>query len=250
MKISVITVCRNNAAMLARAMDSVLRQRLNGFELEYIVVDGGSSDGTLELLRAYEQKNGGRIKWISESDRGIYDAMNKGIALSTGDLVGIVNSDDAFASDTVLESVSAAFAEDPSLEAVYGDVRFVRDGKVARYVSGRYFRPWMFRLATFPPHPSTFIRRECFVKWGGYDTSYRIAGDFDLLLRFMLLKGMHCRYLPLCTHDMALGGASTTLARQWEKETEDLRAIRANGLWTARPLTWLRYPLKAMEFLR
>lgn len=230
-------------------MESVLAQKTDGLELEYIVVDGGSTDGTLEAIRSYESRFDGRMRWISEGDRGIYDAMNKGIAMASGDVVGIVNSDDRFSSDDVLARVAAAFSAEPSLEATYADIRFVREGRVTRYVSGRYFRPWMFRFATFPPHPSTFIRRECFEKWGDYDISYRISGDFELLLRFVLVHGMKWRYLSVCTHDMAPGGASTTLSRHSEMEREDVRAIRANGLWTCRALTWLRYPLKIFELI-
>lgn len=238
LKISVITVCRNAAATLPATLDSVARQHCEGFELEHLVIDGASTDGSEKFAT------------ISEPDEGIYDAMNKGIRRATGDVIGFLNADDRFADEAVLGRIAAAFTADRELEAVYGDVRFERNGKTVRYVSGSYFRPWMFRLATFPPHPSFYIRRDCFERWGLFDQSYRISGDFDLLVRFMYLRHMRTRYLPLCTVAMGCGGVSTTLSRHSEMELEDLRSLRSHGIFTFRALTWLRYPLKFVELLR
>lgn len=249
MTASIITVSYNRAATIVAAMESVLRQRRRNYQLEYIVVDGNSTDGTVDLIREFAARaQGVRFKWVSEPDRGIYDAMNKGIGMATGDIVGIVNADDVFDSDDVLQRIVDSF--DDSLEAVYGDVRFVRDGRTVRYVSGRRFRRWMFRFAVFPPHPATFIRRACFARWGGYDISYRISGDFDLLLRFMRLQGMSARYVPVCTHAMAVGGVSTDLARHDEMEREDLRSMREHGIFSCRALMALRYPFKLMQLFR
>ena len=152
MKISVVTVCWNSAATLRDAMDSVARQGREGFEVEHIVVDGGSTDGTVEILKSCEG-----VRWVSEPDRGTYDAMNKGIRMATGDVVGILNADDVLASDDVLSAVAAAFS-DESVDAAYGDIRFVspglksvdalRTGRVRRYCSARFWRPWMFRLGS------------------------------------------------------------------------------------------------------
>lgn len=249
MTVSIITVSYNRAATIVAAMESVLRQRRRNYQLEYIVVDGNSVDGTVDLIREFAARSQGvSFKWVSEPDRGIYDAMNKGIGMATGDIVGIVNADDVFDGDDVLQRIVDAF--DGSHEAVYGDVRFVRDGRTVRYVSGRNFRKWMFRFAVFPPHPATFIRRECFERWGGYDISYRISGDFDLLLRFMRLKGMKARYVPVCTHAMAVGGVSTDLARHAEMEREDLRSLREHGIFSCRALMALRYPFKLLQLFR
>lgn len=248
MCVSIITVCFNASATIGLALESVARQRLRGHEIELIVVDGGSIDGTMDRVREFAATTGGvSLRWISEPDCGIYDAMNKGIAMSTGDIVGIVNADDVLDGDDVIQRMADSF--DDSVEAVYGDVRFVRDGKTARYVSGRRFRKWMFRFAVFPPHPATFIRRECFVRWGGYDVTYRISGDFDLLVRFMLIHGMKTKYVPVCTHAMGMGGVSTTMSRRSEMEREDLRSLRSHGVWSCRVLMALRYPFKLIELM-
>ena len=247
MRISLITVCRNAAATITAALESVARQRLRGHEIELIVVDGASTDATMDRVREFVA--GGHtlsVRWISEPDRGIYDAMNKGIRMATGDIVGIVNADDRLDGEDVIQRIADAF--DAATEAVYGDVRFVRGGRTVRYVSGRRFRKWMFRFAVFPPHPATFIRRDCFVRWGGYDDTYRISGDFDLLVRFLRLHGMKTKYVPVCTHAMGVGGVSTTLARHSEMEREDLRSLRSHGIRSCRALMALRYPLKLLEY--
>jgi len=248
MRISLITVCYNGAATIVAALESVQRQRKGCHEIELIVVDGGSSDGSVERIQQFAASvEGIDFRWVSEPDRGIYDAMNKGIRMATGDIVGVVNADDRLDGDDVIQRIADSF--DDSVEAVYGDVRFVRDGRTVRYVSGRRFRNWMFRFAVFPPHPATFIRRECFLKWGDYDVSYRISGDFDLLLRFMLIHGMKTKYVPVCTHAMGVGGVSTTLSRRFEMEREDMRSLREHGIRSSRALMMLRYPFKLIELL-
>jgi len=248
MRISLITVCYNGSASIVAALESVQRQRKGCHEIELIVVDGGSSDGSVERIQQFAASvEGIDFKWVSEPDRGIYDAMNKGIRMATGDIVGVVNADDRLDGDDVIQRIADSF--DDSVEAVYGDVRFVRDGRTVRYVSGRRFRNWMFRFAVFPPHPATFIRRECFLKWGDYDVSYRISGDFDLLLRFMLIHGMKTKYVPVCTHAMGVGGVSTTLSRRFEMEREDMRSLREHGIRSSRVLMMLRYPFKLIELL-
>ena len=144
MKVSIITVTFNSGQTIADTLESVLRQTYSDIEL--IVVDGLSTDNTMEIVRQFEPKFGGRMRWISEKDRGIYDAMNKGLALATGDVVGILNSDDFFSADDVVERMVGEFSDDVDL--VYGDIHFVRESnlkKSIRYYSGRIFRPWMVR---------------------------------------------------------------------------------------------------------
>lgn len=176
MKITVITSTFNSSGTLRDTFNSILRQTWQDFE--YVVVDGGSTDGTVEIIREYEKRFGGRLKWISEPDKGIYDAMNKGLRMATGDVVGILNSDDFFSSNDALSTVARVIE---GVDAVYGDVHFVRPDnlqKCVRYYSSKAFRPWMMRLGFMPAHPSFYCRREVYEKYGLFDSSFRIAADF------------------------------------------------------------------------
>ena len=168
MKISLITVTYNSGDVLRCAIESVLRQTYPN--IEYIIVDGASKDNTLDIIRTYEPKFNGRMRWISEPDRGLYDAMNKGIRMATGDVIGILNSDDFFTSDDVLQKVAEGFA-DSEVDAVYGDIHFVHAddlNRCVRYYSSKIFRRGLMRLGFIPAHPSFYCRRECFEKYGEY----------------------------------------------------------------------------------
>ena len=253
MKVSVVTVCRNSAATLRDAVDSVARQRREGFEVEHVVVDGGSTDGTVDMLKSLDG-----VRWVSEPDRGTYDAMNKGIRMSTGDVVGILNADDVLAADGVLAAVAAAFA-DPSLEAAYGDIRFVskavssvdamRAARVRRYCSARFWRPWMFRFGAMVPHPSFYCRRELFGRLGVYDgEAYPKSADFDLELRFVRLARVRMRYLGLCMVVMRAGGQSTTFDNG-RFNREDVASLRRHGIWSSVWLVQLKYLFKIWGFV-
>ena len=260
MRITIITACYNSAGTLATAMESVLTQQ--GIDIEYIVVDGGSADGTTDLLRAYESKFAatGRIafRWFSARDRGMYDAINKGIRLATGDVVGILNADDILSADGTLAKIGSAFSED--VEALYADIRFVgkesdtvqamRAARTVRYCSAAKWRPWMFRFAAMVPHPSFYVRRACFARLGDYSLDYRICADFELELRFLLLARLKAVYLPECVVVMRMGGASTAGWRSnVEINREDLRALRAHGVWSCLPLIYLKYLFKVWGFV-
>ncbi len=253
MKISVITVCRNSASTLPDAIDSIARQRRDDFEVEHIVVDGGSTDGTVDFLRSCEG-----VIWVSEPDRGTYDAMNKGIRMATGDVVGILNADDVMASDDVLSAVAMAFADD-GLDAAYGDVRFVapdvfsvgalRSVHVRRYCSARYWRPWMFRFGAMVPHPSFYCRRALFGRLGLYENElYPRSADFDLELRFIRLAHVRTRYLGRCMVVMRSGGQSTTFDNN-RFNREDLASLRSHGIWSAMWLIQLKYVFKIWGFV-
>ena len=265
MKISLITACYNSAKTIKTAIDSVLSQK--GVEIEYIVVDGGSKDGTVDLLKSYEPKFNGWMRWISEPDKGMYDAINKGIKMATGDVVGILNADDVLASDDTLAHIVSAFntdsyplAPDSSrIDAVYADIRFVKEGetvaalreaKTVRYCSAKRWRPWMFRFAAMVPHPSFYVRRECFERLGGYSLDYRICADFELELRYLYLAKLRAAYLPECVVVMRMGGMSTS---GWRSNLvinrEDLRALRAHGIWSCMPLIYLKYLFKIWGFV-
>ena len=257
MRISLITVCYGAEKTIADAIESVLAQRHGDTEIEYIVVDGGSADGTVseitncELRIADEKRCGFTFKWVSEKDRGMYDALNKGIGMATGDVIGILNADDVLAEDDTLAKIAAAFA-DPTIDGTYGDIRFVKElgGPTVRYCSGKWFRPWMFRFGTQTAHPSTFFRKECFTKWGDYSLDYGMYGDFELLCRFIWKNKARMKYLPICTTVMRMGGASTDGWRATLKiNRSDLRALKANGCWSCLPFLYSRYLLKIWGFI-
>lgn len=207
MTISLITVTYNSGKTLSSTFRSVLSQTYS--DIEYIIVDGLSQDDTVSVIKEYEPLFEGRLKWISEPDEGLYDAMNKGIRMATGDVVGILNSDDFFTRSDVLRQVADAFERQGELAAVYGDIHFVNPEnleKCVRYYSSRVFRRSLMRLGFMPAHPSFYLRRECFEKYGCYKTDYKIAADFEFLLR-VIYKGNVCmKYLPLDMVTMRTGG--------------------------------------------
>ena len=248
MRISVITATYNSGRTIGDTLESVLRQTYSDVEL--IVVDGASRDDTMDVVRRYEPRFGGRLRWTSEPDRGIYDAMNKGIARATGDVIGILNSDDFYTSDTVLERVAEAMAGG-DVDAVYGDIHYVRDGdlrRCVRYYSSRPFRRWMMRLGFMPAHPSFYCRREVYERCGTFDTTYRVAADFENLLRLIYVNRIKTRYLPVDFVTMRTGGASTSgLSSHRQIMRDHLRALRSNGVWSCTPLLGLRYIYKIWE---
>lgn len=248
MRISVITATYNSGRTIGDTLESVLRQTYSDVEL--IVVDGASRDDTMDVVRRYEPRFGGRLRWTSEPDRGIYDAMNKGIARATGDVIGILNSDDFYTSDTVLERVAEAMAGG-DVDAVYGDIHYVRDGdlrRCVRYYSSRPFRRWMMRLGFMPAHPSFYCRREVYERCGTFDTTYRVAADFENLLRLIYVNRIKTRYLPVDFVTMRTGGASTSgLSSHRQIMRDHLRALHSNGVWSCTPLLGLRYIYKIWE---
>jgi glycosyltransferase involved in cell wall biosynthesis len=250
MTISVITVCRNSAACIKDTIESVLAQTYS--DIEYIVVDGQSTDGTIEIIRSYESRFNGRMRWISEPDEGLYDAINKGISMATGDVVGTLNSDDFYSSDDVIANIADAF-QDRSIEAVYGDVRFVSatdTEKTVRYYSSHNFRPWRFRFGFMPPHPSFFTYKRNFDTYGYYQTDYRIAADYELLIRFLHTHRLTAKYLSMEVVTMRMGGRSTaSLKSNWILNRGIVRGCRGNGIYTNMLLLGLKYFVKIFELI-
>ncbi len=254
MKLSIITACRNNVATLATALDSLSRQQ--GADYELLVQDGVSTDGTLDLLREWEPRFNGRLRWVSEPDTGLYDALNKAIARASGDLIALLHADDILNADDVLARWCAPFQEDPSLDAVYADIRFIardaptRDAPTRRYYAGSFWRPWMLRWGLIPPHPSFAIRRETILRLGGYRTDMRIAADHEFLVR-LFRSGARARYLPFCTTAMRLGGLSTDgLQAKIRLNREIVRANRLNGIRCCLPMMAPKYAYKVFELIR
>lgn len=263
MKISLITACYKSAKSIRTALESVLAQK--GAKFEYIVIDGGSDDGTVEVLKGYESQfaaAGIGFRWLSELDEGMYDAINKGIRMATGDVVGILNADDYLDGDDVLARIARAFDESAGkesagerLDCVFGNVRFVREpgGRTQRVCFARFWRPWMLHWGYMPPHPAIFIRRERFADWGGYVPSrkeYRIAADYELLIRFFCNHKMSYRYAPICTTAMRLGGVSTKDIEARKKLNEEIvKANRINGYVCWWPMLLPKYAIKIWEVI-
>lgn len=251
MKISIVTVTYNSSKTLKDTIESVLSQ--NYYDLEYIIADGLSNDNTVNIIKEYEPKFNGRLKWFSEKDKGMYDAMNKGIRMATGDIVGIINSDDFFHRTDIISKVAEAFESNKKLDAVYGDVRFVNANnleKTVRYYSSKNFAPWRFRFGFMPAHPSFYTYKCNFEKYGYYQYDYHIAADYELLTRFLYKYKLNAKYLPLDFMKMRTGGRSTA---NWKSNIilnrEIVRACKENGIWTCMPLLFLKYFVKVWELV-
>ena len=252
MKLSLITVTYNSENTLSTTIKSVLEQSYNN--IEYIIIDGASKDNTVTIIKEYEYSFNGRLKWISEPDKSLYDAMNKGIRMATGDIVGILNSDDFFTSNNVLQEIANTFEKEQDLDAIYGDIHFVNPEnlqKCVRYYSSNIFKRSLMRLGFMPAHPSFYLRRECFEKYGLYKTDYKIAADFEFLLRVIFKNKIRTKYLPMDMVTMRTGGASTSGIKSHIRiMKEHLRAFKENGIYTNAGLLSLRYFYKIGEIIK
>lgn len=249
MTISIITATYNSASTVRYTFDSILSQ--TNHDIDYIVVDGGSQDGTVDIIKEYEKRFDGRMRWISEKDNGIYDAMNKGIRMAKGGLIGILNSDDFFTSDDVLYTVAENLTED--LDAVYGDIHFVQPdnlNKCVRYYSSRNFRPWAVRFGYMPAHPSFYIRRCIYERYGLYSLEYKIAADFDMIVRLFCKYKIRAKYIEKDFVTMRTGGISTSkISHRILITREDARACRSNGIYSNFLFCSIKYLTKVFEFL-
>ncbi len=248
MKISIITVCYNAEASLDATLQSVQAQDYHN--VEHIVVDGASTDGTSAILA----RHAGRIaRLISEKDRGIYDAMNKGIACATGDVVGILNADDVYADTSVLSRVVARM-EAQVLDAVYADVEYFRpeapETVVRRYCSAR-FTPARIPYGWMPAHPTLFLQRRVYAQFGSFKTDYRIASDFEFIARIFSRQQLRYCYVPEVWVRMRTGGVSTGgLRATLLLNREVLRACHENGIATHAFKILSKYPAKLLEMVR
>lgn len=228
MKISVVTITYNSALTLHDTIKSVLAQNYD--DIEYLIIDGGSTDETLEIIKSFSDN---RIKWISEPDKGIYDAMSKGKRMATGEVVGVLNSDDFYPDSHVLERVANAF-NDLMVDAVYGDLKYVDytdTSKVTRnWVSGNYNRENFLR-GWMPPHPTFFLRKAAFEKYGYYNPNFKSAGDYELMLRMLFKNGLNAHYIPYVQVTMRAGGVSnSSLKNRLRANREDRDAWALNGI--------------------
>lgn len=246
--ISIITVSFNSIKTISDTINSVLNQTYP--HIEYIIIDGASNDGTIYLIKTY----GNRIhRYLSEPDDGVYDALNKGIRLASGDIIGILNSDDFFYNNSVLEKVVEAFLVH-DLDAVYGDVQFVKPGntaQVVRYYSSKMFNINKFKLGFMPAHPSFYARKELFDKLGYYKTDYKIAADFELLVRFLYVNKIKYRYLGMPFVTMRTGGVSnSSILSNLILNKEIARACKENGIDSNYFMIYSKYFVKVFEYFR
>jgi len=246
LKVSIITVSYNSADTIRDTIESVISQ--NYPNIEYIVIDGASKDKTLDIVREYEDQ----IAIVrSEPDKGIYDAMNKGIHLASGDIVGILNSDDIFASNDVIERVATAF--DNSTDGIFADLVYVdreNTDRITRTYKSDNFSPWKIRFGMTLPHPTFYIRRSFYTKLGLYKLTYRVAADFELIARF-IKSGLRIKHLPMTLVKMREGGISSSeLKWRVHQNFEIVRACRENKIYTNILLVAFKIPFKLLSYVK
>ena len=247
-KVSIITVCYNSDVTLCDTIESVLEQDYRN--IEYIIVDGGSTDNTIDIINEYRDKID---VVISEPDKGIYDAMNRGINVATGDLVCILNSDDLYSSTSSVRRLVEC-GQKAGTDTVFADLVFVDPSdtdQIVRYYRSNRFHPKRLRYGWMPAHPTFVVKRELYQKWGLYLLDYRIAADYEMMVRLLYRAGATYTYLPEVVVKMRAGGVSTSgLRSSWVLNREIVRACRENSLKTNMFRLLLKIPAKLMERVR
>ena len=227
-KISIITVVYNNSGTIENAIESVLSQ--NYTNIEYIIIDGNSNDGTLELINKYASKI---TKIVTEKDNGIYDAMNKGLKLATGDVIGILNSDDLYSNNSILNEVMTQFNHDNNLDILYGDLVYVKHdniNKIVRTWTTKSYYSDFFENGGVPPHPSLFVSARVYQEAGYFNLKYRLAADYEFMLRIFKKFSFKIKHLPLVFVNMRLGGATNNnLKNIYNGNIEILNSWKENG---------------------
>lgn len=246
MVISLITVCYNSANTITKTLQSVKDQTF--LNIEYIVVDGNSKDNTLELVNGFPNIS----KVISEPDKGMYDALNKGIKLASGDYIGILNADDVLHTQNTIKELTDEIKKD-ELDLYYGDIRFIHPdnlNKTIRYYSAKNWDPSKFKWGYMPPHPSVYIKKEIFEIYGDYKLDYKISADYELLVRFIHKNNVSCRYIPQLMVDMMPGGISNkSIYSRYLLNKEIVKACADNGIQTNLLMLALKYFSKMFEYL-
>jgi len=246
MKISIITATYNSEKHIKSVIDSITAQSYK--KIEWVVVDGASKDNTVNIIK---QQYPGELNLISEPDNGIYDALNKGIQMATGDVIGFLHSDDFFENDSVVEQIIEQFNTN-CCDGVYGDLRYVSsndNSNIIRSWKSEPFHPKLLKRGWMPAHPTLFLKKEVYQKHGNFDTTFRIAADYDFMLRILKDPQLSFNYLPIIITNMRVGGASNTLKNIRQKMKEDLKALRKNNFpgW---PVLILKNVRKIPQFLK
>lgn len=218
MKISIITVCYNSSKTIEDTIKSVQRQ--NYRNIEYIIIDGGSKDRTVDIIRKYDHVID---YWVTEPDKGLYDAINKGISKATGLYVGILNSDDVFFENNTVDQIAKFLEENSELDAVTGDIVQHRNGKVIRKYSSARWSPHKLKMGFMPPHPSVFIRTALFKKFGNYSIDYKIGADYELIVRYFLKYKINYKYSGITTTSMTVGGVSSSGLSSYNVITKEIK---------------------------
>jgi len=247
LSVSIITVSYNSVETINDTINSVLSQTYKN--IEYIIIDGSSVDGTIELVQSF----GKRIsKFISQPDDGIYEAINKGVKIASGDIIGILNSDDFFCDNLVIEKIVNSFLK-TDIDAVIGDVQFVdpeKTSKIVRYYSSRHFNPRKFKYGFMPAHPSFYVKKELFERFGFYKTDYKIAADYELLIRFLYINKIRYKYIEMPFVSMRTGGVSNkSFYSNIILNKEIVRACKENGINTNYILVYSKYFSKMFELI-
>jgi len=247
MKITIITVCFNSIATIRESVESVLDQDYSN--IEYIVVDGQSTDGAVEVLRESLDR---LDVFVSEPDLGIYDAINKGLRLATGDVIGILNSDDVYTSATEISNVAEEFSRHSGHDVIFGDVSFKNfdTNRIIRHYSGQKFRPYKLRFGWMPPHPASFVRKKIYEKYGEYSTSFKISADYERFVVWLMVNKVPYYYINRTIVYMRLGGASTAGLRSLViLNKEIIAACKINGIHTNWIFLVTKVPFKLLEFV-
>lgn len=247
--LSLITVSYNSGQTIEDTIRSVAAQ---SYPVEYIVIDGCSTDSTLDILDRYRPMIS---KLLSEKDGGIYDAMNKGIAIAGGDVIGFINSDDVLADGAILSVIARTFADNPEIDACYGDLCYVKSDdldSVVRYWRSSPYRTGQVRKGWIPPHPTMYIRREVYERFGNFDLSYRIAADFELMLRFLEIHEIKSLHIPRVLVNMRLGGTTNRSIRNIVSQNLEIRrALREHGIASSFAVfTVYKLLTRFMQFIR
>ena len=245
MKISIITVCYNSESTIEDTIKSVINQTHDN--IEYIIVDGGSNDKTIDIINSYSDKIN---KFISEKDNGIYDAINKGINISSGDIIGILNSDDYFFDNTIISNIVNIFKCNNNIDSLIGDINFVNNNnKITRNYKSLNWSPSLFKFGIMPPHPTFYCKRNLYHKFGLYNNTYKIAGDFDLLIRFLYVNKIRYHYYPKVMVIMRLGGISTRGIKSIITiNKEILHSCLSNNIKTNYIFIYLKYFKKLFQY--
>lgn len=246
MKISIITASYNSAENIAFALKSVAMQQYP--DIEHIIIDGNSSDETVTIVADFPHVS----KLVSEPDLGIYDAMNKGISLATGDVVGILNSDDYYVADDIIGKVAQIFKDNPAIDCLYADLDYVSKTNTSRTVrkwKSGYYNERSFYMGWMPPHPTFFVRRALYERYGNFNLTLKTAADYELMLRFLLRYKASCYYLPQTIIQMRTGGASNlNLRARILANRQDKKAWALNGLKPRFYTLWLKPVRKVLQF--
>lgn len=249
MKISVITVCYNCENTIIDTIESVINQDYKDFE--FIIIDGKSNDGTIKLIEGYKNKIS---KLISEKDTGIYDAINKGISLASGDIISLLHGNDVFADLNVLSKVNNFFKSKNKIDLMIADLAFkknIKDTSCTRYYHTKNFKPWMLRIGYSPPHLTTFYTKEALKKIGKYNINYKIAGDFDYFVKTFLIHKLKFKTFSECLVFMRTGGLSNKNFLSYLISSHEInKSLKENGFYSNILLTFLRFPLKVLQILK